>query len=143
MSTIKEIDEKIDNLIRNYTDAQEKYTYYILAVNAACMAFTINLTKNSHIDVSQLPLGLAVICWCTSFYYGILQIKCRLDIIEINIKLLRNHIYNREKEEKQRLEQLQEYSLKESKYVKKLNLFLICGTLLFIIWHIIMMCINK
>lgn len=52
------------------TTAQSKYAYFLLAGAASAIALALNRTAALALAFSQVPLGLAVICWGLSFYFG-------------------------------------------------------------------------
>lgn len=51
-------------------ESQSKYTYFLLASVGATIGFAITQTKTSTLSVWQIPLGIAVLFWVLSFYYG-------------------------------------------------------------------------
>ena len=52
------------------TEAQSKYTYFLLAIAASAIGLVIQRTTNSAINLKMIPLGLSVICWGWSFFSG-------------------------------------------------------------------------
>ena len=55
--------------------AQDKYTYFLLAVAASAIAISIQVTKTDSFSLSLIPLGLAVLSWGGSFYTGCQNIE--------------------------------------------------------------------
>jgi hypothetical protein len=51
-------------------EAQGKYTYFILAVTAASMAFSIRMTDGDSLARNHFLLGAALLCWGGSFFAG-------------------------------------------------------------------------
>jgi hypothetical protein len=51
-------------------EAQSKYTYYLLAVVGACLAFALNQTRDARMSLWQIPLAAAVVSWLASFLFG-------------------------------------------------------------------------
>ena len=49
---------------------QDKYTYFLLAVSASAIALSVQITKDDIFSINLIPLGLAVIFWALSFYFG-------------------------------------------------------------------------
>jgi hypothetical protein len=56
---------------RQHRTGQDKYTYFLLAVTASAVAFAIQKTDDVIITYSLLPLGVAIIFWGFSFYFGV------------------------------------------------------------------------
>jgi hypothetical protein len=55
---------------RALRESQSKYAYFLLAAAGAAIALAVNQTHGSALAWSQVPLGLAVLCWGASFYCG-------------------------------------------------------------------------
>lgn len=55
---------------RALRESQSKYTYFLLAAAGAAIGFALTQTQNIGISCSQIPLGIAVILWGLSFYFG-------------------------------------------------------------------------
>ena len=62
--------ELVENLSKQLSDAQSKYTYFLLAIAASAIAFAIQRTTGRNLTWGMIPLGLAVICWAFSFFSG-------------------------------------------------------------------------
>jgi hypothetical protein len=50
--------------------SQDKYVYFILTASVAAIGFTITQTKTLSLSLTQIPLGLSLICWGLSFWFG-------------------------------------------------------------------------
>lgn len=55
---------------KQHRTAQEKYIYFLLAAAGAAIALVVNQTQGLPLRLSQAPLGLAVMLWGLSFYFG-------------------------------------------------------------------------
>lgn len=55
---------------RQLRTSQDKYTYFLLAAAASAVALAVSRTTGASISYWQTPLGLAVISWGLSFYFG-------------------------------------------------------------------------
>lgn len=51
-------------------EQQGKYTYFLLAAAASCIALAVQRTTGSGLGWKHVPLGLAVLCWAGSFWAG-------------------------------------------------------------------------
>lgn len=58
------------HLSQQLSDAQAKYTYFLLAIAASAIALAIQRTTGRPIEWRMLPLGLAVLSWAGSFFCG-------------------------------------------------------------------------
>jgi len=62
-----------DNLLEVYRQlrlGQDKYAYFLLAAAGAAIGLAVNQTQGSALCWSQIPLGIAVLCWSLSFIFG-------------------------------------------------------------------------
>lgn len=81
-----------DTELTLYTIMQEmrqKYTYFLLAATAASVGFAVTQTKDAHISCDMIPLGLAIMFWALSFYFGCRYLHKRSVAIGTNIELLK------------------------------------------------------
>lgn len=62
-------------LFRQHRQGQDKYIYFLLAAVGAAIGFALAQTKGAALAWSQVPLGLAVLCWAGSFYAGCQRIR--------------------------------------------------------------------
>lgn len=51
-------------------EAQSKYTYFLLAVAASCIALAVQRTTGTRLTWQHALLGLAVVAWLGSFFAG-------------------------------------------------------------------------
>jgi hypothetical protein len=76
-------------LYRTHRAGQEKYTYFLLAAAGAAIALVLNQTKESKLDWAMLPLGLAVLCFGLSFFFGCRHLNYVQSILYANFDLLK------------------------------------------------------
>lgn len=69
--------------------SQDKYAYFLLAAVGASIAFAITQTRDHHISWSQVPLGLAVLAWGLSFFFGCRHIAYVNSTLYANAELIR------------------------------------------------------
>ena len=67
----------------------EKHTYFLLGAVGACIAFAFTQSKDVSLSWPQLPLGLAILSWATSFYFGCIKINASLMTKHQNLDLLK------------------------------------------------------
>ena len=139
---IKKInEERVEKLIFAANAISEKYVYYILAVDAACVAFGINQSKDLRLSYYQIPLGFAMIFWCLSFYFGMTQLSKFERLTNLNILKLRFVLFKLNFPQKEDNE-LNGIGEKVKLYRKRQNVFFAVGALFFMSWHILKMTKN-
>ena len=74
MGTAMGADEEIE-LHRALRDTQHQQVYFLLGAAGAAIALAVNQTHDAALSWSQIPLGLAVISWGLSFYFGCMNRK--------------------------------------------------------------------
>lgn len=77
--------EGVKTLWLQHRAGQDKYTYFLLAVTASAIAFSVQKTSDAVLTLTLVPLGLAVIAWGGSFYCG-----CR-NLIWVQTSLMANY----------------------------------------------------
>lgn len=76
-------------LYRQHHTAQDKYTYFLLAVVGAAIGFAVNETHSMKMSMSQIPLALAIMFWGLSFYFGCKQLQYVRRVLWDNADLLK------------------------------------------------------
>ena len=61
-----------------------RHAFYLLAVVGAAVGFALNQTKGAVLAYSQIPLGLAMLSWSLSFYFGLRQLRSVLATLHAN-----------------------------------------------------------
>lgn len=64
------IESAIANLHKAHTDAQDKYTYFLLAAAGAAIAFAVQKTEGMSLSWWLTPVALATAAWAGSFFCG-------------------------------------------------------------------------
>lgn len=57
-------------IYRALREAQNKYSYFLLAAAGAAIALALNQTQGAALQWSHVPAGGAVVCWGFSFFFG-------------------------------------------------------------------------
>jgi hypothetical protein len=70
---------------KNFREAQDKHTYFILAAAGSAIAFSVHVTLGRSLSWSMIPLGVSVAAWALSFWAG-----CRV-IAYVNSSTYANH----------------------------------------------------
>jgi len=129
-------ERRLENLVFYHFDIQNKFVYYILAINAACIAFTINFVKEVKLTQHEIPLGLAILFWGISFYSGIVQVENAEVSIQLNIKKLEANTKGKEPSDYVKSES-DRTSKKGAKYRKYQNWCILIGAICFMIWYVL------
>ena len=72
-----------EELYKMIIEEETKYAYYLLAIAASAIAYSIEKTTGKNFDCTLVIAGLAVLSWAGSFYVGCKNRIC-------NIKKLQN-----------------------------------------------------
>lgn len=84
-------DQYLIEIHKQHSTGQDKYTYFLLAATASAIAFAVQKTSGINISWSLLPLGIAVILWCASFYFGCNNLIWVQTSLSANYNLLQLH----------------------------------------------------
>lgn len=139
------VEERQNELHRLIKASEAKYTYYLLSIAAAAIAFAVHKTSGSALLWSQIPLGVAVILWGYSFFYGCGAAEYEIERLEINWKLLSLEnlalidFPSTDENRKIGKEKLREKAQDINRTKKKQFVFLVAGAGMFIFWHMIEM----
>lgn len=142
-------DDELLEFHRQHRTGQDKYTYFLLAVTASAIAFAVQKTDGLKITWSLIPLGLAVLLWGLSFYFGIKNLIWVQTAIFANYSLLQlqKGVHPEQPDHPQLLEaairgvtSALESNAKSAQFygIWQFRL-LIGGGILFIVWHILEM----
>jgi len=112
------------------------FIQFIIAVNGALIAYAIKQIENVQLEYKLIPLGLAIISWAISFYFGITSFRKFLSgriigIIRKSISIPEEHkIVTQSRDKLIKL---------SNDYNNKMYLFLYGGGVCYIIWQLIEM----
>lgn len=81
--------DQMMELYRQLRTSQDKYAYFLLASVGASIAFALSQTRDLSLSLSQCPLGLAVLLWGLSFYFGCRHIQYVSSTLYANAELLK------------------------------------------------------
>ncbi len=81
--------DNVREVFKAHREAQNKYTYFLLAAAAAAIAFAVNKTSAVALARSQAPLALAVLSWGLSFFAGTRHLAYVSSTLYANVDLLR------------------------------------------------------
>lgn len=127
-------------IYKQHRELQNKYTYFLLAIAASCIALSLKRTTNSEITRSMIFLFIAVLSWGSSFFCGC-RYSIHMDVgLHANADLLvAKKTQNPDEYIQQIKKVIQDSSKKCGTYIIWQFRFLWIGSLFFIGWHIIEM----
>src|ERR1700754_1924968 len=67
--------ERVDDAMVRIISADITFTYYLLSLTVACIAFAISLTVNEKFTTTEFMLILALICWIFSFLFSLQSLQ--------------------------------------------------------------------
>jgi hypothetical protein len=130
-----------EDLIRQFRDQQQKYTYYLVALCVASIAFSVNKTTGLPLSASQIPLGLALLSWSASIFCGLTFITRITSSLYTNVQLANEHDKLQSAAEKRYFETLVETKMKPLSdkttklYAWQTKTFYM-GIVFFVAWHV-------
>ena len=138
-------DPELLELYKQHRAGQDKYAYLLMAIVASAIAFTVNKTTGLKVTFTDVPLGLSVVFWGLSFYFGCKYINwCQTTTFSnFNLLQLKKGVHPKQPANSQETDAairgvtsaLESNSLKAGKYCGLQFKFAICGALMFLIWH--------
>lgn len=141
------IDDKIESLYKQIVEKQDKYTHLLLALTASAVAFSVQKTESARFTWSIIPMGLALLAWGFSFYFGCKNLIHTLSSMTATHSLLQLVKGVHPKQPKEGQEQMIAMEVAHdviSEKVEKAHWFgvwqyklLIIGAGFFLIWHIL------
>jgi hypothetical protein len=144
--------EQMTELAKQHRTAQNKNAYYLLAIAASAIAWSIKGTQEAVIEWSMIPLGLAVISWIGSFYLGYKLLDYYQAVLIANYHLFVIHegLDPKAGKDPVKIEIAKENLVQtiKSKENKGLSLYrwqfrmLVLGALFYLAWHVTEMVIN-
>lgn len=82
-------DKSAHEVYRALREAQNRYTYFLLAAAGAAIALAVNQTQSAVVSWSQIPLAGGVLLWGISFYFGCRHLAYVNASLYANFELLR------------------------------------------------------
>jgi hypothetical protein len=134
---------------RALREAQNRYTYFLLAAAGAAIALAVNQTQTAELAWSQLPLAAAVVLWGLSFFFG-----CR-HLVYISSNLYANSALFQVARGEHRaagthpqmiaetsqviVQAIESNNRKASRFAKWQFELLVAGAIAYVVWHVLEM----
>jgi hypothetical protein len=145
-------DNELMEMHKQHRMGQDKYTYFLLAVAAAGIAFSIEKTTGQKLNWAMLPLAAAVILWALSFYFGCKNLYWVQTSIGANYSLLQlqKGVHSNQPDDPQKLEAAKrgvssalDSNMNNAAFYNRWQFrLLVSGAICFITWHIVKMIIS-
>lgn len=136
-------------VFRVHKEEQSKYVYFLLAASGAAIGFAVSQTQGLSITYSQIPLGIAVILWGLSFYFGCNQLAYSLSNLYANaayFQIQKGNYPDVGSDPNMILAATEGIKSAFESNANKANrsghlqfIFLIAGSIFFLIWHVLEM----
>ena len=133
--------------------SQDKYIYFLLATTVASIGFAITRTQNLKLSITQIPLGISVLCWGLSFFFGCRNREYYNSTLYANGELIEvqngqhNEVGNNPlliQAASKGIKEAMEFNSKKISSFGKLQMrMFILGTLSYIVWHVLEMYLHK
>jgi len=137
----------LGEVYRNLHKSQDKYIYFILAATIASIGFTITQTQNIIFGRSLIPLGISILCWGLSFFFGCRNREYYISILYANFDLLNvrlgyhpstgSHPQKIQAASEGIMRAIQRNSDKASRLAHLQMTTFILGALFYLVWHIL------
>ncbi len=127
-------DERYLEILKLQRETQQKYVYYILAINAAAIGYTIGLDKSPEVECVFIFHIIALVAWSFSFWFGCNYILKIILVNQINLKKLETNDINKKEKYAEMMH------LEGMKAAKRFNLMLyllVLGCFMFITWYVL------
>jgi len=141
--------EEQKEIQKQFRQQQEKYAYYIIALCVAAIGFSINKTIDVPLQLTQIPLGIAILAWGASIYCGLRFLRyvistlfsnnAYFDILQGNNPEIGNHSQLIKAATDGIIQAMESNSKTASKLAKWQDWLFIIGFVSFICWHILEM----
>lgn len=142
-------DENLREIYRTLQNAQDKYIYFILATTIASVGFTITQTQDIIFSLSLIPLGISILCWGFSFFFGCRNREYYNSTLYANYELLKvqmgdhpelgNNPQMIQAASKGITKAIEDNSNKVNRLGKLQVKTFIMGALFYLVWHILEM----
>ena len=117
-----------------------QFVQFIIAINGTLIAYAFKQIEDKKLSFDLIPLGIAIIFWGLSFYFGISSIRKLISTRIIGIFRSTSDILNQDPNNKELSKKLFKKLVDTANsYNKKMYIFLYLGGCSYIFWQIIEM----
>jgi len=131
-------DEMLE-VFKSHRMVQDKYAFFLLAAAAAALALSIQMTTGSPLTWSLVPLGLAVLSWACSFYFGCIHLTKTQAFLRVNVIGLLTSPNRAPRDTEQIRSKMEDHANAAGEAADRQFRLLILGAVLFIAWHLVEM----
>lgn len=129
-----------------FRQQQERYIYYLIALAVTSIGFSVYQTSGVPLRYSQLPLGVAVICWALSIYCGLRFIQYSMHGLFLNNAMIdfEQGVHPLAGTHPEKIQMgveamrkfFEQANVKGSRNFKLQRRFFYWGAVFFIVWHV-------
>jgi hypothetical protein len=146
------MEEQIE-IQKHFRNQQEKYTYYLIALCVSAIGFSVFIAIGRKLSYSQIPLGISILAWGLSIFFGFKLIEMLLKLLSLNNEYFEvikgNNPISGTHPEKIKigidtiLRIIDQGNQKAGNYKKLQYSFLLLGMISFLTWIVIEMYLKK
>lgn len=143
------ISEMAREVYRSLRDAQNKYTYFLLAASGAAIALAVNQTQGIAMSWHQIPLAAGVLSWGLSFFFGCRHVAYVNSALYANAELLQvqsgqhPEVGAHPQVMAAASEGIRQAIVSNSEHASRLGhlqfRLLVAGAVLYVVWHVLEM----
>lgn len=74
--------ESIKDTADKLSAGQSKYSYYLIALSASAIGFSLNSTVNQALTTNHAILGFAILLWAVCIFLGLFYNRRKLNLYE-------------------------------------------------------------
>lgn len=119
---------------KHHREMQTKFVYFLLAINAAAIGYSVTIPKEENIHWTYLLLTLSIILWGVSFFFGTLYLMFMIAHEGTNQNLLDINIPDMQKEKSKK--DMETFNVWAKRFMWYMLYAILGGFITFIIWHI-------
>lgn len=128
---------KVDETTNKFLNLTLNYTYFLLSIDAACIAFIISLTVHAPIIKADWLLVISLLFWVTSFLAGLFKISRLLSIMNSFTYYIFGESQKLKEVSEQHKEAYEKLLKEDSKAKNSPLAYFLFGIIVFICWYFI------
>ena len=124
--------ERVNALSKQHSDELSKYTYFVLAVAGAAIAYALKALEGKQPSYSLIFIAISIVLWAISFGFGIRNLHSVRQHMSVNANCILNDFTSH-----QMLEALDPWERRAATASNRQFAFLIVGCLSYMAFHIV------
>jgi len=119
-----------------------RFDQFIIAVNGALIAYAFKQIEGHELALTQIPLGLAIVSWGFSFFFGVSSVRRLISTRIIGVLKDTDIIKQNQQYSTIVRDKFNEVGKKANNLNKRMFQFLYIGGIFYIIWQILEMALR-